>query len=69
MMELKSLSIAGLDGYDNTNNYLNEELEVRDVRSACIERNVEIQEMLNDYMKLRVHDYSIQFITDTRFKL
>ena len=69
MMELKSLSIAGLDGYDNANNYLNEELEVKDVRSACIERNVEIQEMLIDYMKLRVHDYSIQFITDTRFKL
>lgn len=69
MLELKSISIAGLDGYDNTNNYINEELELKEVRTVCIERNVEIQEMLTDFMKLKAHNYPIEFITETRFKL
>ena len=67
--ELKELSIAGLDGYSNENkkNYADDDLEIQNVREDPIALNTEIQSMIDDFMATRKKDYSIKFITTSRF--
>ena len=69
--ELKQLAIAGLDGYhyfaDGKLNYVNQELELSNVKENPMELNQEIQDMLKDFMKSRKQKYNIRFITESRF--
>ena len=69
--ELKQLAIAGLDGYhyfaDGKLNYVNQELELSNVKENPMELNQEIQDMLKDFMKSRKQKYNIHFITESRF--
>lgn len=69
---LKSLSIAGFDGYKSDGksslNYAALDLELSDVRDDPTSLNDEISEMLTDFVNTREHHYSIEFITPSRFE-
>lgn len=70
LFNLKSLAIAGFDGYDtNTNvkNYVLDSLEVANVSENPISLNKEILSMLDDYYATRVKVFPIEFITTSRF--
>ena len=69
MMNVKSIAIAGLDGYCYSDNYAKNELAFANTDEDPIKLNEEIQSMLIDYMQTKVSSCSIKFITDTRFKL
>ena len=69
MMNVKSIAIAGLDGYCYSDNYAKNELAFANTDEDPIKLNEEIQSMLIDYMETKVSSCSIKFITDTRFKL
>lgn len=71
MFDVKSISIAGFDGYEfGTNgvlNYANEELELSTVREAPYKLNDEISAMLKDFKETRKHTPPIRFITKSKF--
>lgn len=71
MFELKNLAIAGLDGYSfnvgEKLNYVNQDLELFNVKENPLELNEEIKQMLDDFVKTRVQKYKISFITESRF--
>lgn len=68
---VKSIAIAGFDGYDyksnNNKNYLNDELELSKVSENPMYLNDEISNMLSDYMETRLNNAPIEFITESRF--
>ncbi len=69
---LRSLSIAGFDGYKSDGkgslNYADSDLELSDVRDDPTSLNNEISEMLSDFAKTREQRYNISFITSSRFE-
>ena len=69
---LRSLSIAGFDGYKSDGkgslNYADSDLELSDVRDDPTSLNDEISEMLSDFAKTREQRYNISFITSSRFE-
>ena len=69
---LKSLGIAGFDGYKFTGkgslNYVASDLELPDVREDPESLNDEISKMLTDFDNTRVQNYEIFFITQSRFE-
>lgn len=69
--DLKSIAIAGFDGYsyekENATNYAVKELELSNVRDVPGEINDEITSMLKDYKETRKHNYNISFLTASRF--
>ncbi len=69
-LDVKSVSIAGLDGYsyeNNANNYAESYLELSNVKENPAELNDEIESMLNDYVKTRNGKGELRFITPGRF--
>lgn len=68
---VKSIAIAGLDGFDyninNAQNFANSELELANLNTEAKLLNKEIAEMLNDFMETKTGDESVQFITPSRF--
>jgi 4-hydroxy 2-oxovalerate aldolase len=69
---IKSIGIAGLDGYNNKadkSNYARPDLELSDSYENPAIINQEIQRMLDDYLKNRKSNCEIKFITQSRFVL
>ncbi|MGN0414940.1 MAG: aldolase catalytic domain-containing protein [Agathobacter sp.] len=68
--EVKSIAIAGFDGYSftNTNNYASVDLELANVRENPVALNEEIEAMLMDYKETRKSNCKITFITESRFR-
>ena len=69
----KAISIAGFDGYDyktsGTSNYISEELELSSPAENPVSHNVEIVDMLKDYLETREHkNIEINFVTSSRFE-
>jgi 4-hydroxy 2-oxovalerate aldolase len=68
---IKSIGIAGFDGYDykseSKSNYVNNEMEVANVYDSPFVINKEIEEMLRDYINTRKKSVPITFITESRF--
>lgn len=71
LLNIKSIAIAGLDGYssnaDGSLNYASKFLELSNVKENPMELNEEIASMLSDYMKTRVNKVPVRFITPSRF--
>ena len=71
VLDVRSIAIAGLDGYDisadGALNYATKDLELSNVKEVPLERNREIASMLNDYMKTRKSSGEVCFITPSRF--
>lgn len=68
-LEVASIKIVGLDGYDLSDNYLKNDMEVSSVKDNYMERNLEIQEMLTDYMETRKLSCPVDFAVPSRFRL
>lgn len=70
--DLKSIAIAGFDGYDslslNRRNYASEDIELANAAENPSSVNEEIESMLKDYKENRSKDFLIKFITDSRFE-
>lgn len=71
MFDVKSISIAGFDGYNyndkNALNYATSDLELSNVRDDPNSLNEEIMAMLSDFIDTRIHNCKVSFITDSRF--
>ena len=69
--DLKSIAIAGFDGYaydqQKNLNYATKELELADINGDPKAINEEIASMLNDYAETRTRKTEISFITTSRF--
>lgn len=70
-LKVKSISIAGLDGFDysinNAQNFVNSELELANLNTEAKLLNKEIAEMIKDFMETKIGDEEINFITPSRF--
>ena len=66
-LDVESIDIAGFDGYSYANNYASKELALANINENPSELNLEIQEMLNDYMRTRRRKNSIAIITPSKF--
>ena len=71
IMDVKSIAIAGLDGYsyidEKSTNYATPELELYNVTQNPSALNEEIYNMLKDYCETRKGNAEIKFITSSRF--
>ncbi|MBR3241539.1 MAG: aldolase catalytic domain-containing protein [Parasporobacterium sp.] len=71
LLGVKSIAIAGFDGYssnaDGSLNYANKFLELSNVKENPLELNDEIASMLSDYMMTRINPVPVRFITLSRF--
>lgn len=71
IMNIKSIAIAGLDGYsyidEKSTNYATPELELYNVTQNPSALNKEISNMLKDYCETRKGNADIKFITSSRF--
>lgn len=69
---LKSIAIAGFDGYkyggNDSLNYAATDMELSEVSEDAASLNKEITEMLIDFMRTREQCYEISFITPSRFE-
>lgn len=69
---LKSIAIAGFDGYkyggNGSLNYAATDLELSEINEDAASLNKEITEMLIDFMRTREQCYEISFITPSRFE-
>ena len=72
-LNVKSIAIAGFDGfnYDSNiaKNFASSELELANINSEGKLLNIEIAEMLKDFMETRTGKEKISFITPSRFDL
>lgn len=70
-LKVKSIAIAGFDGYDYINrkqkNYALPEMELSNVAENPMNLNMEIFNMMEDYMRTRTHKEPIFFITPSKF--
>ena len=70
-LKVKSISIAGLDGFDysinNAQNFVNSELELANLNTEAKLLNKEIAELIKDFMETKIGDEEINFITPSRF--
>ena len=71
LLEVSSVAIAGLDGYGfrSEENYANTTLELANVKENPTALNEEIEAMLKDYLRCRMHNIPITFITPSRFEI
>lgn len=69
LLEIKSIDLAGFDGYSYEDNYVSEEMAYANINENLSELNLEIQEMLNDYTKTRQSDCTITILTPSRFHI
>lgn len=71
--EIKSIYIAGFDGYSyngvNLNNYASSMLEISTIKEDPQHLNEEIIIMLKDYMATRKSSCKIVFLTESRFSV
>lgn len=69
MMDVKSINIAGFDGYgiENGRNYASSDLELSNVRENPGALNKEIASMLKDFKETRKGKAKITFVTESRF--
>ncbi|MEE0264211.1 MAG: aldolase catalytic domain-containing protein [Acutalibacteraceae bacterium] len=68
---VKSIAIAGLDGYDykaSDANYVSQEMELSNVSIESLLLNEEIKEMLKDFFDTKTGTEDIKFITPSRFE-
>ena len=68
---VKSIAIAGLDGYDyksSDSNYVSQEMELSNVSIESLLLNEEIKEMLKDFFDTKTGEEDILFITPSRFE-
>lgn len=69
---LKTLAIAGFDGYScdlgNRQNYVLPDMELSAEREEPVKLNQEIMEMMEDFYRTRKNNYDIKFITPSRFE-
>lgn len=68
---VKSIAIAGLDGYDyktSDTNYVSQEMELSNVSIESLLLNEEIKEMLKDFIDTKTDKEDILFITPSRFE-
>lgn len=68
---VKSIAIAGLDGYDykaSDTNYVSQEMELSNVSIESLLLNEEIKEMLKDFIDTKTGKEDILFITPSRFE-
>lgn len=68
---VKSIAIAGLDGYDyksSDTNYVSQEMELSNVSIESLLLNEEIKEMLKDFLDTKAGKEDIMFITPSRFE-
>ena len=70
LMPVKSIAIAGLDGYgfQSEENYATTSLELANVKENPAALNEEISAMLKDYLHCRTHSAPVTFITPSRFE-
>lgn len=73
ILNSRAIYIAGFDGYDyktkNTSNYISEDLELSSPAENPVSRNIEISDMLKEYMETRENkNVPISFITPSRFE-
>ena len=72
MLHVGNIALAGFDGYssnaDGSLNYVNNFMELSNVKENPMELNDEIASMLSDYMNTRVHEIPIRFLTPSRFE-
>lgn len=70
-IDVKSIAIAGFDGYsydgNELKNYVSDELELSNVKDDPKGLNEDISAMLSDYKATRKKNCSIFFITESRF--
>ena len=70
-LEVKSVAIAGMDGYsvDNSDqvNYADEYLELSNVKDNPIAINKDISDMLLDFIETKTSKIKIEFITESKF--
>lgn len=69
LMGIKSIDIVGFDGYSYGNNYASKEMAYANIDEDPAELNLEIQEMLNDYLITRQSDCEITILTPSRFHI
>ncbi|WP_101876299.1 aldolase catalytic domain-containing protein [Lachnoclostridium edouardi] len=68
-IHVKSIGIAGLDGYGKEKNYYSDELSLANTHDHPDELNKEISSMLKDYFNVRKHkDTTVEFITQSIFQ-
>ena len=70
-LSVRSVGIAGLYGYNSVNreaNYASSEMELANSYESAAELNMEISNMLKDYMNTRDHQFPIRCITPSRFE-
>lgn len=70
-LNVKSIAIAGLDGYDfkvNDANYVSEEMELSNLPAESLILNEEIKEMLKDFFETKTGNEEVLFITPSRFE-
>ena len=70
-LSVKSIAIAGLDGYDykaSDTNYVSQEMELSNVSIESLLLNEEIKEMLKDFIDTKTGKEDILFITPSRFE-
>ncbi|MFI3227797.1 MAG: aldolase catalytic domain-containing protein [Clostridia bacterium] len=68
-LEPACVDIVGFDGYSNFNNYVNKDLAIANFNNNLEELNIEIQDMLDDYMAVRTCTFPINIITKSIFKI
>ena len=69
LLDVKSIALAGFDGYDYTpNNFASEDLELANVYETPEEINKKISKMLIDYLLNRKNNINIKFITHSHFE-
>lgn len=68
-LDVREIAIAGFDGYSADKvNYASEKLDLKSTKDNPVALNVEIQEMVDDYINTRIHQTTpISFITESRF--
>lgn len=72
MFDIKSVAIAGFDGYsydgNQVRNYVSADMEIAKVKEDPKSLNEEIASMLLDYVATRKNNCKIEFITKSRFE-
>lgn len=68
LLEVKSIMIAGVDGYSFKDNYITDKVAVANSYEDPMELNRDMRSMLMDFAETRKHkDIDINFITKSRF--
>lgn len=71
LFNIKSLGIAGMDGYStggiHKENYVNDELELSNVKENPEQLNKDITSMLEDFLYTKESNMKIYFITKSKF--